>query len=95
MKCENCKKLILNPVEHEFCVFSSKPAPRIRKIVGPSVKADEYVAPKVQGQLKHQMAAPGAKAPPQRRIVTVQGNLMVKDESEEDGYRALARRLSE
>lgn len=96
MRCPNCKKFIINPVEHEFCVFSSKPAPRIEQIIGLVIKPDEYVAPKVQGKLNHQVAKPGAKPPPTLLVKKVQGNpVYADDEGEEDGYTALKRKLAE
>lgn len=96
MRCNNCKKFIINPVEHEYCVFKSKPAPRIEQIIGPVIKPDGYVAPKVQGKLNHQMAKPGAKTPPQPRMITVQGELPYSaDDDEENGFVAYKRKLVE
>lgn len=75
-RCHNCKRPIINPVDHEYCTYMAKPLPRIkhkssklsvgariRKSVGPIVKRDGYVAPKVQGKLNHQIAKPGSRPP--------------------------------
>lgn len=56
-RCDNCKRPIINPVDHEFCrAYRPRTTSRIMKVVGPVIKKDEYVAPTEQGPISHQVA---------------------------------------
>lgn len=101
MKCDNCQRPILNPIDHEFCTYMAEALPvikhkssklsvgaRIRESVGPIVKRDEYVAPKVQGNLNHQIAKPGSKPPVETLIPGLRNAFHLGVEGEENPYRS-------
>lgn len=58
MRCERCLRDLPEPY-HEYCtVKDRKELPIVKGALD-----DGYVAPTVQGKLKHQLAKPGAKPP--------------------------------
>jgi hypothetical protein len=70
MICNNCKRLIVKPVEHEYCVYRMERG--VYNLIGkvnldkitqntPLPEVEEYVPPLKQPEIKHQLADKGAR----------------------------------